>query len=258
MSLLPSLRAEFWSRLDGSREPYILALPPGDEQPRGIFICLHGHGSDLEQCLDTQRYHGSFGRLHTELGGRHLAMATLNYRGTTSWMSPAAEADISQLIDLLTAKLGTDTVYLMGGSMGGTSALAYAVTNPTRLHGVIAICPATDIADFYEWSQKQNAEISRQLAEAIRTSYGVLPEQDPALFATRSALKHAARLTMPVYLTHGTNDAMIPVSYSRDLYARLTMQGTPVEYVEIEGGGHDTPVEEIDWKAALDFVSKPE
>ena len=50
-----------------------------------------------------------------------LLMVNPDYRATTSWMGPAAEADMLQLIDIIRSDYPIDTVILLGGSMGATS-----------------------------------------------------------------------------------------------------------------------------------------
>ena len=66
----------------------------------------------------------------------------------------------------------------------------------------------------------------------------------------------AERLTMPVYLSHGAKDVLIPVAGVRALAARLRELGRRVQCVELPEGGHDSPVLEINWPAALDFVAQ--
>jgi len=62
---------------------------------------------------------------------------------------------------------------------------------------------------------------------------------------------------MPVVISHGAKDTLIPIDGTRALVERLRALGRPVAYVEQPEGQHDTPVTEVDWSAALDFVSRP-
>lgn len=44
----------------------------------------------------------------------------------------------------------------------------------------------------------------------------------------------------------------------RALVERLKALGRPVEYIEQPEGQHDTPVLDIDWRAALEFIATAE
>ena len=63
----------------------------------------------------------------------------------------------------------------------------------------------------------------------------------------------AKRLTMPVYIESGENDVLI-AEVSRKIAGTMKRGGRPFIYVEIPEGTHRTPIEQIDWKRALDFV----
>ena len=54
-------------------------------------------------------------------------------------------------------------------------------------------------------------------------------------------MKNIDKLTLPVYLCHGTADAAIPVDHSRKLYDALKDKGN-MEYTEIPDGDHDSPL----------------
>jgi pimeloyl-ACP methyl ester carboxylesterase len=63
----------------------------------------------------------------------------------------------------------------------------------------------------------------------------------------------ATRLTMPVFIESGERDVLI-AEVSRKIAATMKRSGRPFIYVEIPGGTHRTPIEQIDWVRALDFV----
>jgi pimeloyl-ACP methyl ester carboxylesterase len=65
--------------------------------------------------------------------------------------------------------------------------------------------------------------------------------------------KPAKNLTMPVYIECGANDVLI-AEVSRKMADTMKRRREPYVYVEIPGGTHRTPIEQIDWKRALDFV----
>jgi len=237
---------------DGSRWPYLVQAPEGD--PAAILIYLHGHYGDEYQGMALGSYSDAFGKLRRECLVRKWAYVTAWYGGNT-WMGPVAEAGVVDLIGVLKARWPNRPVYLCGGSMGGSSALVFAIRRPELLSGVVALCPAADIHAYYAFASEPGNEVLRNIAAAIRLHYQASGRSLDEELLARSALLHADRLTMPVYLSHGAADALIPVEPTRALAKRLQEQGRPVKYVEIEGGDHDSPVVQVNWSQALDLVA---
>lgn len=252
---LPAPRREtFNCTRDGSKWPYLVQDPPGPAT--GILVNLHGHYSDEYQMMTEGIYQDAFGKLRRECLRRNWVYVTAWYGGNT-WMGPLGEAGLADLIGVLKQHWPGVPVYLQGGSMGGSSTLVFAVRRPELLAGVIARCPASDIAAYYDWAVARAAANTtlRNIGDAIRLHYTVDGHDLRAELELRSALRHADRLTMPVHLCHGSADALIPVDWTRQLAARLKELGRKVQYEEIEGGGHDSPVDAVDWRKVLDFVS---
>ncbi len=54
----------------------------------------------------------------------------------------------------------------------------------------------------------------------------------------------------PTVIVHGTADAIIPVSQTRDLAAAMGNR-TEFAYIEVPGGDHDSPLSHVD---VLDWV----
>lgn len=251
---LPEPRREtFNCSLDGSRWPYLVQ---DANDPQAILLNLHGHYLDETQMMTEGTYDDAFGKLRRECLRRHWVYVCAWYGGN-SWMGPAGEAGMVDLIGVLRERWPGVPLYLQGGSMGGSSALVFCVRRPELIDGVIARCPAADIEAYYDWAMgkaPQNATL-HNIAAAIRIHYSVDGHDLREELRKRSALQNAERLTMPVHLSHGTADTLIPVDWTRQLAARLRELGRRVEYEEIEGGNHDSPVRQVGWGKALDFVS---
>ena len=114
--------------------------------------------------------------------------------------------------------------------MGATSALIFATRNPEKIDGVIALCPATDVAEMYPI-----------FADEIGLSYGGSPEAAPAEYIARRSRDHTTKLTgKRVAIVHGDADAIIPVTHSRALTHPLKSEN--LLYIEIPGGDHDAPI----------------
>lgn len=139
--------------------------------------------------------------------------------------------------------------------MGGTSALIFAVRQPDLVDGVIALCPAADIGSYYRSIAPSTSDVLQNIAAAIRIHYRADGHDLARELDARSVVKHADRLRMPVYLSHGAADTTIPVEATRTLAARLCDLARPVRYVEIPEGDHDAPAYALEWVEALDFVA---
>ena len=200
------------------------------------IVCIHGHRSSGDQLwisplLPTWRT--TFQKLGYGILSPHL-------RGN-SWMGPKVAEDLRWLLDQVRDRYGATHFDFISGSMGGTSNLIYAVLHPTDVASVVAVCPATDLATYYDWCRQQSTPRLNEIADAIQESHGGTPMAKPAVYAAHSALANAGKLTMPVFISHGTDDAIIPISQSRHMAKAMTGAKT-FHYEEIPGGNHDAPL----------------
>jgi len=139
--------------------------------------------------------------------------------------------------------------------MGGSSTLVFAVRRPDLLDGIVARCPAADIESYYAFAAASDNPTLQNIASAIRIHYTADGRDLSSELRARSALYHAERLEMPVYLCHGAKDELIPVGPTRALVARLTELGRRVRYLELPEGNHDAPATQVDnWQEVMDFV----
>jgi len=231
--MIPSraIKFAYRSRFD-DREDWAIIYPR--RQNATWIVRIHGHGSNGDQLYVRQDIRDHW-LPHFEQTG--FGILTPNLRDN-AWMSPAAAADLHDLLDFLRAEYSARRFILASGSMGGTSNLIYPVLHPDDVTAAIALGAATDLASYHAWCRTQTLPILKEIADAIESAYGPPPSD---IYQTHTALAHTDRLTMPVYLAHGGDDAIIPVSQSRNLTAR--MAGSPnFLYHEIPAGNHDSPL----------------
>ncbi len=239
-------RIDYASGVDGVAD-WALVLP--DTEPTWI-VCIHGHGSTGDQLYTRNDIRRAW--LPAFRRG-HYGIVTPNLRGN-AWMSPAAAADLHGLLDHLRREYKAERFILASGSMGGTSNLIYAAIRPDDVAGVIALCPATDLASYYQWCRERaKVEILQQIADAIVAAYGCNPDQCPDLYIDHSAQANVRRFNMPVYVAHGARDNIIPVTQSRALLRAIESKGI-FHYCEIPEGDHDTPLRNM--SEALDWIMK--
>lgn len=241
-------RLDYRSEVDGQAD-WALVRPPA----RGLvwLVCLHGHGSHGDQLYTRPDIRE---RWLPEFLDRNLGLLTPNLRDN-AWMGPAAVRDLDDLLDLVRAEYGATHFLFASGSMGGTGNLIYAALRPANVAGVIARGAASDLASYHAWCRAhQTAKpVLGEIAAAIAAAYGGPPETAGNAYAAHSALALAERLTMPLFLSHGAADAVIPVSQTRALVGRLADHPNLV-YQEIPDGNHDSPLHARTTPDALDWL----
>ena len=205
---------------------------PGDPRQNTI-VYLHGSFSEADQIFTRKDIRDFW--LTRIREGRH-SLLSVNLRGT-SYMSPAATIDLTDLLGYCKDNLRCERFVLLGGSGGASSAMAYAVLHPEKVHGVVAM-GMCDILTRLDFARKSNNPVLQKLAATVFAAYGGTPEEKPELYQARSVLAHTDRLTMPIILTMGEADPLIPVAEARKIVAAMRGKKTFV-YHEVPKGGHD-------------------
>jgi pimeloyl-ACP methyl ester carboxylesterase len=232
----------FKAKYDDSEQRYVIVLPKGFEpdKPHALLIALHGHGSDRWQFVKDERDECRAAR---DAAARFNAIfVSADYRAKTSWMGPAAEADVLQIISEVRRSYRIDKVVVSGGSMGGTAALIFAALHPDQVDGAVAMNGMANLMDY------------EQFQEAIATSYGGSKQEKPAEYRRRSPELHAWQLKMPIAMTTGGKDRLVPPDSALRLAAALKKDKRPVLSIHRADGGHDTNY--ADGTDAFDFVFK--
>jgi pimeloyl-ACP methyl ester carboxylesterase len=231
---------EFRSVTDGSVQRYVELLPePFDATEKApLLVILHGHGSDRWQYVRQDR-----GECR---GARDVALKygmiflSPDYRAPDSWMGPAAEADLVQILREVRTRRRIGKVILGGGSMGGTSALIFAALHPELIDGVVS---QNGTANMVEYDRFQ---------DSIRRWYGGTKQERPDEYRKRSPEFAAARLTMPLAFTTGGQDTLVPPASVLRLAKQLEASHPATLLLHREHGGHATDYD--DTVRAYEFV----
>ena len=231
---------EFRSATDGSVQRYLELLPePFDATKEApLLVVLHGHGSDRWQYVRQDR-----GECR---GARDVALKygmillSPDYRAPDSWMGPAAEADLVQILREVRTRRRISKVVLGGGSMGGTSALIFAALHPELIDGVVS---QNGTANMVEYDRFQ---------DSIRRWYGGTKQERPDEYRKRSPEFAAARLTMPIAFTTGGQDTLVPPASVLRLAKQLEASHPAMLLLHRENGGHATDYD--DTVQAYEFV----
>lgn len=231
---------EFKSDYDQTMQRYILRLPEdfNNSTSHDMLIALHGHGSDRWQFADDPRPECKGSR---DVAAAHnMIFVAPDYRAKTSWMGPAAEADVVQIIKDFKSRYKIDRVFMCGGSMGGSSSLTFTVLHPDMIAGVAATNPTANHLE-YEGFQ-----------DAISQSFGGTKKDIPCEYKKRSAEYWPEKINCPVGISVGGKDTIVPPDSAVRLAGVLQKLGKEVCLVNRPEMGHETNYE--DTKQILEFV----
>jgi len=168
-----------------------------------LLVLLHGFGANEKDLLPMAA------RLDARLAIASPRAPFTVREGSYSWMGGNTPADLDRAketvldcIEQVASATGADRsrVYLAGFSQGAMLTLAIALTEPQKIAGA--------------------AVLSGRIAAAVR-------DQHAAPDAMRG---------FPILVTHGTEDAQIPVRSARDIRQLLKTMPVKLEYHEFDSG----------------------
>jgi acylglycerol lipase len=242
----------------GGLEIYWQAWLPDGER-RASVVIAHGaseHGGRYSHVVDHllpagYAVYAIDHRGHGRSAGRRAVIDRMAH----------AVTDLNKLIDLVTSEDDGRRPYLLGHSMGGCIAIAYALDHQRKLAGLILSAPLAII----ETNRPQRAIVG--MLSAIAPGLGVAGidartisrdpeevaayEQDPLVFhgklQARTAVELAdaaatfpegvANLTLPLLVMHGGADRLVPPASGEMVYANA---GSPDKTLELyEGFYHE-------------------
>lgn len=230
----------FRAEVDETVQRYVL-LRPSDwraDQAYPLLVALHGHGADRWQYIKEERGECRGAR---DVALRHgMILVSPDYRAPDSWMGPAAEADVVQIIGHLRKSHKIRKIILAGGSMGGAGVLTFTALHPDLVHGVVS---ENGMANLVEYEGFQDS----------RTKwYGGDKQQRPEEYRKRSAEFFPDRFTMPIAFTAGGNDTSVPPQSVLRLAEAVGKTNANTLLLYREDGGHATDYE--DTVRAMEFV----
>lgn len=230
----------FRASVDDSEQRYVRVLPADFDAAAShdLLITLHGHGSDRWQYVKQPRDECRAAR---DIAAKHrMILISPDYRATTSWMGPKAEADLAQIIRATKARYKIRHVIVSGASMGGTSCLIFAAQQPELTSAVVSI---NGTANMLEYENFQ---------DAVRASYGGTKTEVPEEYKRRSPELRPERLTMPIAFATGGLDRSVPPASVLRLVEALKKLERPVLSIHRPSGGHSTNY--ADTTEAYEFV----
>ncbi|RLT10508.1 MAG: alpha/beta fold hydrolase [Planctomycetota bacterium] len=230
----------FQAECDQTEQRFVQLLPADfqPDQTHDVLIALHGHGSDRWQFVRDARDECRAAR--DVAAKRRMIYVSPDYRAKTSWMGPKAEADLVQIIRDLKKRHRIGGLFVTGGSMGGTAALTFAALHPDLIAGVASMNGTANLLEYPNFQ------------DAISASFGGTKAAIPDEYKKRSAEYWPEKFTMPVGITTGGKDTLVPPDSVERLAGVLKQLDRKVLLIRRDSTGHQTNYE--DGVAILEFV----
>jgi acetyl esterase/lipase len=203
-----------------------LTLPDGT--PQGVVVVIHGG-------FWKAAYDLSLGRpLAASLADHGWAAWNIEYRRVgAGGGNPTTFDDVAAAIDALRDQdLPLDRVLALGHSAGGHLATwAASRSRFPRWRSKVDVTGVVSQAGVLDLGAAHAKGLGSGAVEAL---VGHPPGPDDASLDPRRQVP----LGVPVHCIHGTDDADVPISQSRDYVAAATAAGATARLTEIAGGDH--------------------
>jgi len=197
---------------------------------RAVVVNHHGLGSpDFRKGPGLEEY----------LWQKAGALVLFPYYGPWSWMNREARALIDEMI-AATLRLyqipQNVPIIAAGGSMGGCSSLLLARYSRHPIAGCLALYPVCDTA--YHFNERP--DVARSMLLAFGSYGGTIEEA----LIEQSPLAQVEKMpAIPYLVIHGDADTAVNKAAHSDAFVpRLRALGRQVDYLELIGFGHESPV----------------
>ncbi len=210
---------------DGETLVSWLALPPKADAP--VILYMHGNAGTVGD--RAERF-----RLFHEQGFGVLALSWRGYGGSTGSPTEKGLVEDGRAAMKFLQEQGVSAarIILFGESLGTGVATQLAADPKTAPLAVILDSPFTSAAD------------------VARTRYWFLPVGLLMKDQFRS-IDFAPRVSVPVFVLHGTADRIVPYIQGKRLFAAFT---APKEFLTLQDGNHIDPLTTLSWGAIRAFL----
>jgi acylglycerol lipase len=247
-------------RLDGARGVEIFWQAWRPPAIRAVVVLSHG----------ASEHSGRYAWTAERLAERGYATYAIDHRGHGRSEGPRAYvdrmdnvvADLDDLVHLAAERHPSAPIFLLGHSMGGCVALAYAIAHQDKLDGLLvsapvavleAASPATRVAghvlsvvaprlgvyDIDSTAVSRDPEVVRAYDADPLNYHGKLPARTVAELSSTVGRfpEQLPRLTLPLLIMHGTGDRLVPPRASDLVDARASSEDKT--YIRYDGLFHE-------------------
>lgn len=256
---MAEVRPVHYQARDGLKIPAYLTTPKGREAKNLPLIVLP-HGGPFA------RDDWTFDPIVQFLANRGYAVLQPQFRGSTGYGRDFAskgygefgkkmQDDLDDGVDWLvkTGQVDAKRVCIMGMSYGGYAALWGAVRNPDRYRCAVSWAGVSDLDALMKYDRKSFSAV-RYFRE-----WRAKVARDAKDLSAVSPIKYADKIKIPVFISHGENDARVPVKQSHLMVDALTKSKADVTSVFYKSSSHDfdSGADFYDWLQRLDaFLAK--
>ncbi|MGL5082408.1 MAG: alpha/beta hydrolase [Microcoleaceae cyanobacterium] len=190
-------------------------IPSASTTDERVILDFHGNRSNIAANLD-------YAQLFHQLG---LSVLLVDYRGYgLSTKRFPTENSVYQDVEIAwnyliqERQVNPQKIFIFGHSLGGAIAIQLATQHP-EIAGLIVECSFTSIRNMIDFQRK----------------YWMFPI-DFLLTQRFDSIAKVPYLEMPTLFTHGTEDQVIPIQMSQELFAASS---DPKQLLIIPGAGHN-------------------
>jgi dipeptidyl aminopeptidase/acylaminoacyl peptidase len=224
---------------DGLTVHGYLTFPPGADRS-GLPAVLNVHGGPWAR--DTW----GFDPEAQWLANRGYLCVQVNYRGSTGYGKAFVNAgdrewggrmqdDLTDAVAFVTGQGWADParVAIYGGSYGGYAALAGAAFTPDLFRCAVDIVGPSNLITLIETIPPYWAPMISQFHRRVGD-----PERDADFLWSRSPLRAATAIRIPLLIAQGANDPRVKQAESEQIVAALEAAGIDHEYLLFPDEGH--------------------
>lgn len=224
-----------------ARQRLDLYLPSRESGQVPLVFWIHGGGYNSgDKAVFTPKSFTKFG----------YAVASVDYRLSSEAAFPAQLQDCKDAMRFLQSRateLGLDTsrVCIFGASAGGqlglllAESLALSKDQRPPLRAVADWCAPTNLLT-YQAQDSSNLSAERHGRDGfVAKLLDGLPSEKPELARAASPALNVNAALPPILIMHGSNDTVVPLEQSKELYRNLQQAGVKSELKIIRGGTHN-------------------
>jgi len=206
---------------------------PGAPRARAGIVAVHGAGADRREFLRHVPMFHRAGLPVVLFDCREHGISDGRGRGISLGLRESE--DVSAVVAWARRELGLERVAVIGTSQGGASVILAAAADP-GIDVVIAENPFTSMEELVADTRLPDGDEIPAWAAKLVTGTALFRMGGLAAISRPSPLEAVGRIApRPLLLLHGTDDPVIPVEHSRQLYAAA---GDPRELWILEGARH--------------------
>ncbi|MEO7557162.1 MAG: S9 family peptidase [Acidimicrobiales bacterium] len=236
-----------WSADDGATVHGRLYRPRPTDAPPPLLAWVHGGPTDQWPVTFIPRI--------AYFVERGWAVLVADHRGSTGWGRAYAQAMAGRWGELDVADVAAgmreaaargwadgERMVPIGGSAGGFTVLNLLALHPELCAAGVELFGVADLLDLAETTHRFEAHY-------LDSVVGPLPAA-AARYRDRSPVNLAERITAPLLILQGEDDAVVPPAQSKAIAERLERLGRTVELHVYAGEGHgwgrpDTVIDEL-------------